>query len=554
MNRFVCTLIIPTLFLAHLGAALAEQEFNAIRATNDQAAEQLQQTNEHIQQARQYRSAGDYDQALQAVSQAESTATQHGSLSLQAQVRYTRGTIYAEQGNLGAALEAFLLARDELAEQNDHAAHARVVMGIAITYMRAEDYEGALVFLRETEDLVRTHQLNNIRPYLLNNLAIAIENTAGEEASLPIYQEALEIAREQEDLPTVGRLQALICRPLIELEQLDAAEVACMEAYELLPDTASTRFNAGVRVNLAHLAIAQAQPEQAENWLREALDMVGDRFPTVERDALRLWVELQEASGDYQAALQGHQRLRELEMNLLDVERQEQVEQLSMRRQLERSAREIEVLNLEQELAGVRLKRQRWLIWGSISALILVALLAVYVWQFFQAKARREEELAAHDPLTGLLNRRGFESVLRARQHKNANTSEQAEIVLMADLDHFKQINDQYGHLVGDEVLVAVAERLQTQVRGIDAVVRWGGEEFLIYLPTVNEQEYRRIARRLLDSVSGSPIATASGSLHVRMTIGLARVSTSVKGAIQAADNALRRGKESGRNQIIEAR
>jgi diguanylate cyclase (GGDEF)-like protein len=138
----------------------------------------------------------------------------------------------------------------------------------------------------------------------------------------------------------------------------------------------------------------------------------------------------------------------------------------------------------------------------------------------------------------------------------------------MLDLDHFKQINDTYGHLAGDTVLRAVAETMTAAVRSGDAVGRWGGEEFAILLPAVNATELRSIAERIhrhiralaidlapdttADSATGSEPATASG---LTVSIGGALYPssgiTTVDDLVVAADTALYAAKQAGRDRVI---
>ena len=223
-----------------------------------------------------------------------------------------------------------------------------------------------------------------------------------------------------------------------------------------------------------------------------------------------------------------------------------------MQQELERNAREIELLRLEQELAALGLQRQRWMLWGTGSALIIISLLALLIWRVYRARARRGEELALRDPLTGLLNRRGFDILLKAEQARGEQEGSRKAIV-MADIDHFKSINDRYGHIVGDVVVKAVADRLQHNVRGFDSVVRWGGEEFLVFLPRVGEHECREVADRLLQAVTGDPVETEAGPIPINLTIGIARVDGSIDDALARADRALYQGKDAGRNQVVVA-
>ena len=126
--------------------------------------------------------------------------------------------------------------------------------------------------------------------------------------------------------------------------------------------------------------------------------------------------------------------------------------------------------------------------------------------------------------------------------------------IMMADVDHFKTINDSHGHLVGDAVLQEVARRLAAAVRGYDAVGRFGGEEFLILMPGCDNNHLVALAERLRQALADRPIQTAAGETPVTLSIGAVCVSTGpdldIEDLLRAADGALYSAKAKGRNRI----
>ena len=112
---------------------------------------------------------------------------------------------------------------------------------------------------------------------------------------------------------------------------------------------------------------------------------------------------------------------------------------------------------------------------------------------------------ATHDALTGILNRRTILDLLH-RELARAARSKASPGILMLDLDHFKQVNDTYGHLTGDVVLKEVARRISQAVRSYDLVARYGGEEFLIVLPSCNEDQIQDCAERVRSAIACAPV------------------------------------------------
>jgi len=162
---------------------------------------------------------------------------------------------------------------------------------------------------------------------------------------------------------------------------------------------------------------------------------------------------------------------------------------------------------------------------------------------------------AAHDPLTVLWNRGAILSFLQKeidRQSRNFLPL----AVLMADLDHFKQVNDTYGHLVGDAVLQEVARRLMAAVRSYDLVGRYGGEEFLIIFPGCNHADLMASAERLRRTIADRPIETSAGTIAMTLSLGCASAQPDGAGMqscttlLHSADTALYAAKAGGRNRV----
>jgi len=164
-------------------------------------------------------------------------------------------------------------------------------------------------------------------------------------------------------------------------------------------------------------------------------------------------------------------------------------------------------------------------------------------------------ELAVTDELTGLNNRRFMESQIIALVERAAAGGDPVA-ALMIDIDHFKKINDTYGHDVGDEVLREFAARLVTNVRAIDLPCRYGGEEFTVIMPGAGIEAAERVAERIRIHVAGAPFRVASGSelLNVTISIGVAASvgeADTPEALVKRADEAVYAAKAGGRNRVI---
>ncbi|WP_417250717.1 GGDEF domain-containing protein [Celeribacter sp.] len=169
---------------------------------------------------------------------------------------------------------------------------------------------------------------------------------------------------------------------------------------------------------------------------------------------------------------------------------------------------------------------------------------------------RELERQARIDPLTGLLNRRAVRSLVQSDRDRCGEAPEGVGIIL-ADIDHFKRVNDTAGHEAGDAVLCNVAKVLRANVRGADILARWGGEEFLLLLPGADLHQTVKIAEALRTAVETSVVWTEGDKVHpITLSLGVSMFASdgahSLEQAIQMADTALYAAKEHGRNRVEE--
>jgi diguanylate cyclase (GGDEF)-like protein/PAS domain S-box-containing protein len=174
-----------------------------------------------------------------------------------------------------------------------------------------------------------------------------------------------------------------------------------------------------------------------------------------------------------------------------------------------------------------------------------------------ERKRLREEleHLATHDTLTGLLNRGELERLL-LRERQRAERYGHPLAVLMLDIDHFKAVNDTYGHRTGDAVLKAFAARLAEHARSADVVARYGGEEFVLLLPETSVPAATAMAERLRASLNEAPIEVAGIHGAITASIGVAGYpahGTTEEQLLRAADEAMYTAKKDGRNRVHTA-
>jgi diguanylate cyclase (GGDEF)-like protein len=192
----------------------------------------------------------------------------------------------------------------------------------------------------------------------------------------------------------------------------------------------------------------------------------------------------------------------------------------------------------------------------TFGATVIMWALFAYIITRWREQEARFRELSITDGLTRITNRRHFMDVFR-REFERTERYRGRLACLLLDLDHFKQINDSHGHLVGDEVLVAVAAALRDASRRLDLVARYGGEEFALLLPETDPEGARTVAERYRSALERVRVVSGAASLGVTASIGVACYPgdsvQSVDDLLRQADAALYRAKALGRNRVVFA-
>jgi diguanylate cyclase (GGDEF)-like protein len=300
------------------------------------------------------------------------------------------------------------------------------------------------------------------------------------------------------------------------------------------------------------LGSVKAGEKLAEGAIDKALagsDLVGAK------ELLREYADALEHAGYLMMAIQAYHRYDQISEKFMTSARQRAFLELSAQFDDERKARELELLRRDNalkvsEMRGQRLRQQLIL----AAALFIALICAALVWAFARvSKANERLRFSSeHDPLTGLSNRRYFnERVLAVDGGRPVGGC-----VLLADLDHFKRINDTHGHPAGDAVLAAMSQRLSAALRETDKLVRWGGEEFLAVLGPMTPAQADLTAERLLQAVRREPVIWNGQMIHCTVSIGYASfpmagsaADISLDSAISLVDKALYVAKRRGRDR-----
>lgn len=165
----------------------------------------------------------------------------------------------------------------------------------------------------------------------------------------------------------------------------------------------------------------------------------------------------------------------------------------------------------------------------------------------------RTHEQARTDPLTGFLNRRGMEEILLREFARSRRTASPLSVAIL-DIDHFKQVNDEHGHEVGDQALVHLAKVAKSGLRETDVVCRYGGEEFVVVFPGAAADGARFVIDRMRTLAEKAPLAIGALKLQLRFSAGISELTGadgSIRVLLKRADDALYEAKRAGRNRVV---
>jgi diguanylate cyclase (GGDEF)-like protein len=315
-------------------------------------------------------------------------------------------------------------------------------------------------------------------------------------------------------------------------------------------DEQVTLFNEGLAyIGLGSIKVGE---KLAEGAITQALD--GSDLLEA-KELLREYADALEHAGYLMMAIQVYHRYDELSEKFMTNTRQRAFLELSAQFDDERKARELELLRRDNALKVSEMRGQRLQQQLILAGLVFIGCIcAALGWAF--ARVRKANERlrfsSEHDPLTGLSNRRYFnERVLAVDGGRPAGGC-----ILLADLDHFKRINDTYGHPAGDAVLAVMSQRLSAALRENDKLVRWGGEEFLAVLGPMSPAQADLMAERLLLAVRREPVSWNGQMIQCTISIGYANfpmagaaTDISLESAISLVDKALYEAKRRGRDR-----
>lgn len=429
-----------------------------------------------------------------------------------------------------------------------------VVNGIATLYNRMGDFAQAQEYYAQSVAQLERENIPRDLGIALHNLARVRENLGQWDAAERDFARALAAHEKIQYRRGIAYAQRGLASVANHRGEPEAALTALARAQAAAAGLEDARLTAQIRLQRGIAFRHLKRFAESATEIRAAVatfDAARSLFEL--RDARAALAATHAAAGAWREAFLEHAAYKAVSDSLFAGQLDQRFSWLKV--EFDTAAKEQQnALLLREKAATERALNEERRANGLFAAVIvlIVALAGVLAWlvRHLQHEHRRVHALAMTDELTGLPNRR---DALQRLSGWLTRDGDRMCAVLIADLDHFKPINDQHGHLVGDEILKSVADALRNAVREPAILGRLGGEEFAIFLPETGGEAARQAAERIRADIAAIDATRWFADRTITVSIGLTlarRGTDSVSSALRRADDALYRAKAAGRNRV----
>jgi diguanylate cyclase (GGDEF)-like protein len=507
--------------------------------------------------------------------EAEKLANQTQDIPLRVQATITSGQSYAEQGNFPVALLKLQTAVETARQLDDLLPLAAALNALAILYDRMREFDKGWAVLEESVQVAeKLNSPGRIAQARQTEYVLAMDSEQPRRA-LAALQSGLEMARKM-------GAKSLLADTLVNmsdsyLKERDYQRVIRYgtESLEVAREIGDATTEAVALINIGQAYLGMGKTAEGKKYFEAGMSYYEKTGNKPELQSVLLeYGQALERAGDFAGAISAYHRERDITSALFEKQRQKAIWELQEKYEMEKKQRRIELLSRENQVKSAeidnrRLQQRVWWLLALVFALTATVVGLLYR-KVRQANAQLEVknlELKAQsslDPLTSLYNRRHFQEYMRTHNQVERRGQGGEDIVgalFLLDVDHFKHINDTYGHAAGDVVLKMIAESLRVALRETDMIVRWGGEEFLAFLPAIPRNGVDEVARRILTTISSQQIEYQNHTFSVNVSVGFAPfplipADTPLpwERAVNLVDMALYLAKAHGRNRAYGVR
>ncbi len=444
-------------------------------------------------------------------------------------------------GDFASALELYLQALGHYEILNFDEGVARTLANLGSAYYELNRYQEALDSFEQALKRQGEWRDQNVHAYILIGISQAQQRLKNLDEALTHAYESLDLCERLDN--RVGMANALDALATIFAEQgkLDAAEEYFQKSLVIVQNLGDRLEEVKISLRLGELWHSSARPQKALELIEKALKTSKDIGSKAEvYKAHQLLSSLYEEQEDFSSALWHHKSYANLKDEVFNANSDLKLQSLRVTHQVEQTKRESEIFRLKNvALAEANEK--------------LIAL-NESLHELNEQKSsllKQLERQACEDGLTGLYNRRYFDTQMQ-NLYPKAQQKQKAFSMMICDIDNFKQVNDNFSHQMGDEVLKHVAELLRSNLRETDILARYGGEEFVLCMPSTSLAQAVNVCERLRECVEKYNWQSFNPKLKVTLSMGLASDLTveNHEKLLSLADIKLYESKRNGKNQL----
>ena len=485
------------------------------------------------------------------------------------------GATYKVSGKFEQALRHYLeaLRLSDLQPRRKVQARLYKLDAIAALYWNMKDPEKALATSQEAIALSPLANAPKMLSSLISTQGLALSNLGREDEALDAYKRVLKIGIDANMPGTEATALSNIADHYLIAKDYRNAEKFARQALAKSIAIADKAGIATAKINIGFALVGMGKIKDGVDFINEGTKFYQDSDSKVDVESITgELATMYERGGLYKEALATLRQQQKLNDELFRSDRSRAVASLQEQFNADQRQKQIELLAKENDLKDADIKNRRLQQIVTLLAAVVTVMAGVFIFLLYRRVRKVNEQLqqantqlsfhAVRDPLTGLYNRRSFVELMKARQaqteaERREDSADNPDCMILMDIDLFKHINDTWGHAVGDSVLSEVAHRLKKAVRDSDMVLRWGGEEFLIYSPKSNPVQITGLVDRVLRTIGEQPVEVGDLRVPVTMTAGF--ISLPFSGVsetlcdwektLQIADMALYLGKAHGRNR-----
>jgi len=506
--------------------------------------------------------------------EAEKLANTTSDIDLRVRAAISSGESYAEEGNLPRALQGLQSAAALARSSGDPIHTVMALYSLARLYLQMREPEKGFAVLDEAYAAAASANSPG-RTMLLKRMEYGLAMDSGQnERALRVLQEGLALERKIGASNRIAGTLVNLSDWYLKTGDYRNAVSYAQQAVDAARPLNDRKLDAIAHLNLGQALLATGRLVEGKRHIEAGIagyEEMGDK-PELQTALVEYGVAL-ERVGDLPGALKAYHRERKLSNELFEKRRQQAMLELQEKYEAERKQRQIELLRSENTIKSAEIdnRRLQQRVWWLVLAVI--ALAAVVVGLLYRkvrhanaqlhAKNTELKQQSVRDPLTGLYNRRHFLEYMRALPASipAAAGEEGVGALFLLDVDHFKHINDTHGHAAGDTVLTTISASLADILRETDMIVRWGGEEFLAFLPSVPRHRMDEVAARILGGINATAIDHAGVEITVTVSIGFAPFPLAIgkqamawERVVNLVDMALYMAKSHGRNRAYGVR